>query len=1073
MAWLTRAPRPWERILIVVLLVGLAATIRVVIPSSLWAGTSYITFYPAIMLAALFGGLLPGMAATAGSAVMVFYLMRSGVISPGGLAPTIGFLFTGSLMSVVCEGLLRARMRIQTLNDQLTREVAEHKTAEENLRVKDSAIESSISGIAIARLDGGLTYVNGSYVRMWGYEKAEEVLGKSIAEFVDDPSTMALGVDAVKSSGGWVGDFLARRKDGTTFNAQLVTSRVDDKAGHPLRILASFLDVSERKSAEERLRTSEGKYRQIVETTHDGIWMIDTEDKTTFVNRRMAEILGHTPEEMIGRPLLSFLAADVLEDVETRLKGHRQGFSESFERRFLRKDGAEVWVLMSTNPLPSHDGAYSGALAVATEITDRKRAEERLRASEERYRQIVETTHDGIWMIDAESRTTFVNRRMAEMLGYTPEEMTGQPIFKFMTDDARATAERNVERRKKGIAEEHDFCLQRKGGAEVWTIMEATPLLAPDGTYAGALATVTNITERKKAEETLRASSETHRSVLQTAMDGFWLADAKGHLLEVNEAYSRMSGYSQRELLTMRISDFEANEKPEETDSHMQALVTGGYDRFETRHRRRDGTVFDVEVSTQHKTIEDGRVVAFLRDMTERKLAETQIERMTRLYQALIGVGEAIVRASTPGELFREICRVLVESGCFKMAWMGWRDVASPQILVVGSHGDHTGYLDGIRVFADRRPEGMGPTGTAIREGKPYVCSDFSGDPRTLPWRGAAARAGWRSSAAFPVRFGGETSGALTVYSLDTDVFGDREVSLLERAATDISFAMEKLEHEVGQRQAEERVRQLNSDLEQRVQERTAELEAANRELDAFSHSVSHDLRAPLRAITGFSAKVVKSHSGQLDTEGQRLLGVISSNAQRMSVLIDDLLAFSRTARAEVRHTRLDMEEIARSVFEEVAGGPETRTKTEFQLGELPNAEGDAPLLRQVWVNLLSNAVKYSSHAEKPVVEVTGEIEGDFAVYRVRDNGVGFDMAYADKLFGVFQRLHGVAEFEGTGIGLALVKQVVTRHGGQVRAEGEVGKGATFSFSLPVVALSGLSTSLKKLVLPPGTTNIR
>ena len=1049
MAWLTRAPRPWERILIVVLLVGLAATIRVVIPSSLWAGTSYITFYPAIMLAALFGGLLPGMAATAGSAVMVFYLMRSGVISPGGLAPTIGFLFTGSLMSVVCEGLLRARMRIQTLNDQLTREVAEHKTAEENLRVKDSAIESSISGIAIARLDGGLTYVNGSYVRMWGYEKAEEVLGKSIAEFVDDPSTMALGVDAVKSSGGWVGDFLARRKDGTTFNAQLVTSRVDDKAGHPLRILASFLDVSERKSAEERLRTSEGKYRQIVETTHDGIWMIDTEDKTTFVNRRMAEILGHTPEEMIGRPLLSFLAADVLEDVETRLKGHRQGFSESFERRFLRKDGAEVWVLMSTNPLPSHDGAYSGALAVATEITDRKRAEERLRASEERYRQIVETTHDGIWMIDAESRTTFVNRRMAEMLGYTPEEMTGQPIFKFMTDDARATAERNVERRKKGIAEEHDFCLQRKGGAEVWTIMEATPLLAPDGTYAGALATVTNITERKKAEETLRASSETHRSVLQTAMDGFWLADAKGHLLEVNEAYSRMSGYSQRELLTMRISDFEANEKPEETDSHMQALVTGGYDRFETRHRRRDGTVFDVEVSTQHKTIEDGRVVAFLRDMTERKLAETQIERMTRLYQALIGVGEAIVRASTPGELFREICRVLVESGCFKMAWMGWRDVASPQILVVGSHGDHTGYLDGIRVFADRRPEGMGPTGTAIREGKPYVCSDFSGDPRTLPWRGAAARAGWRSSAAFPVRFGGETSGALTVYSLDTDVFGDREVSLLERAATDISFAMEKLEHEVGQRQAEERVRQLNSDLEQRVQERTAELEAANRELDAFSHSVSHDLRAPLRAITGFSAKVVKSHSGQLDTEGQRLLGVISSNAQRMSVLIDDLLAFSRTARAEVRHTRLDMEEIARSVFEEVAGGPETRTKTEFQLGELPNAEGDAPLLRQVWVNLLSNAVKYSSHAEKPVVEVTGEIEGDFAVYRVRDSGAGFDMAYADKLFGVFQRLHSVAEFEGTGIGLALVKRIVTRHGGRVWAEGEVGKGATFSFALP------------------------
>ena len=247
---------------------------------------------------------------------------------------------------------------------------------------------------------------------------------------------------------------------------------------------------------------------------------------------------------------------------------------------------------------------------------------------------------------------------------------------------------------------------------------------------------------------------------------------------------------------------------------------------------------------------------------------------------------------------------------------------------------------------------------------------------------------------------------------------------------------------------AEARVHDMNALLEQRVRERTAELEAANRELDAFSHSVSHDLRAPLRAITGFSTMVTRDHAGQLDAEGRRLLEVVSTNARRMSMLIDDLLLFSRTVRAEPRRARVDMSALVRSSFEEISSDPAVRTKVDFRPGEIPDAEGDAALLRQVWVNLLSNAVKFSAGEQHPVIEVSGAREGSWTVYRVRDNGVGFDMKYVDKLFGVFQRLHGPTEFEGSGIGLALVKRIVARHGGQVRAEGAVGEGATFSFSL-------------------------
>jgi PAS domain S-box-containing protein len=249
---------------------------------------------------------------------------------------------------------------------------------------------------------------------------------------------------------------------------------------------------------------------------------------------------------------------------------------------------------------------------------------------------------------------------------------------------------------------------------------------------------------------------------------------------------------------------------------------------------------------------------------------------------------------------------------------------------------------------------------------------------------------------------------------------------------------------------AEEEIRRLNADLERRVAKRTEQLEASNRELESFSYSVSHDLRAPLRAIDGFSGKIAAAYGARLDEEGRRLLDVVRRNALKMGRLIDDLLAFSRLNRADVRRSRVDMGDLARAAFAEVAGDLSRKDRIAFTVGDLPEAWGDPSLLRQVWLNLLSNAVKFSARSEKPVVEVTGGLEGGVAVYRVRDNGVGFDMAYAAKLFGVFQRLHGMTEFEGTGVGLALVHRILARHRGWIRAEGSLGAGATFTFGLPL-----------------------
>ena len=223
-------------------------------------------------------------------------------------------------------------------------------------------------------------------------------------------------------------------------------------------------------------------------------------------------------------------------------------------------------------------------------------------------------------------------------------------------------------------------------------------------------------------------------------------------------------------------------------------------------------------------------------------------------------------------------------------------------------------------------------------------------------------------------------------------------------------------------------------------------LEESNAELDGFTYSVSHDLRAPLRAIDGYARVLLEDHGAELGEEGRRVAGVITKSAVKMGRLIDDLLGFARLGRKALTRSKVDMHGLAEDAFDECR--PEGR-KVELTLGPLPPALGDAALLKQVWVNLLSNAVKYSRARDPAKIDVSGEQRGGECVYQVKDNGVGFDPRYQDKLFGVFQRLHTDTEYEGTGVGLALVQRVVHRHGGWVKAQSTLGQGATFSFGLP------------------------
>jgi signal transduction histidine kinase len=268
----------------------------------------------------------------------------------------------------------------------------------------------------------------------------------------------------------------------------------------------------------------------------------------------------------------------------------------------------------------------------------------------------------------------------------------------------------------------------------------------------------------------------------------------------------------------------------------------------------------------------------------------------------------------------------------------------------------------------------------------------------------------------------------------------------LEEKVVERTFS---LEEEVAERKrAEAEVRKLNEELEDRVRLRTTELESANRELEAFSYSVSHDLRAPLRAIDGFSNLLQEEFSAKMSEESKRLLGVISSNAHRMGQLIEDLLRFSRLSRQALARNPVKLTALVNDVLEELRKEEAGRV-LEIQVEDLPDAVGDFALLKQVWINLISNALKYTRHQKKAVITIGSQRQKGEVVYFIRDNGAGFDMQYADKLFGVFQRLHKLEDFEGTGVGLSIVQRIIYRHGGRIWAEAKVQEGATFYFTLP------------------------
>ncbi len=639
-----------------------------------------------------------------------------------------------------------------------------------------------------------------------------------------------------------------------------------------------------------------------------------------------------------------------------------------------------------------------------------------LRETEERFRLMVASVKDyAILMLDREGNVASWNRGAEDIKGYRAEEILGQSVSRFypQEDIDRGKPEREL---KMAVAEGQ--CLDegwrvRKDGSRFWANVLITPIYDEKGQLRGFSKVTRDMTQTRLDEAALRESQARMEGIINSAMDAIVSIDQEQRIVLFNAAAEKMFRCPAATAMGQSLGMFLPARFRERHPQHVAGFGATGVTSRSMRSLsslsglRADGEEFPIEASISQLEVAGRRIyTVILRDITERERASTSLRKSEAQLQTIVeSLDQGVILSDLTGQLLH-FNRAALELCGFANMNEGLRREAE---------------------FADS---------FELR----------SADNTILPVED------WPLARILR----GETLRNLEVRlrRIHADSQGSQWVRVFRYGGTIILdpegrplLAVMTISDITDRERAAEVIRQLNAGLEERVVERTAQLEAANRELEAFSYSVSHDLRAPLRAIDGFAQALLEDYGPGLAEQGQHYVQTIRGGAQRMGELIDDLLLFARLSRQSLNKVSVDTAKLVRDTLKELKVEGDGR-QVEVRLGDLPPCQGDPALLKQVWTNLLSNALKYTRHSDSAVVEIGTASKDGETVYFVRDNGTGFDMKYAHKLFGVFQRLHRAEDFEGTGVGLAIVQRIVHRHGGRTWAEAAVGRGAAFYFTL-------------------------
>jgi PAS domain S-box-containing protein len=706
------------------------------------------------------------------------------------------------------------------------------------------------------------------------------------------------------------------------------------------------------------------------------------------VNQTYLDQVGFKREEVVGQRATELEAEVLSGDPHGVLR--ELGDARSWEAQYRRRSGGTQTALVSAEVVQV--AGRKSIWAVIQDITERKKAEEALRESERLFRGTLESMLEGFQLIGSDWKYIYINAAAERHNRRPKEELLGNRYTDMWpgieATEVFAVIQRcMIERAPQAMENEFTFPDGRKG----WFDLRISPVTE------GIVIFSDDISDRKRSEEALRSSEEKFSQAFANAPVAIALTRAvDGQFIEVNDRWVELLGHSRGEAIGRSASAMNIWPSAEDSQRFVRALEDEGWLRgWEQQFRKKSGEAFVAQLSARVMAVQGEKaVLSILMDITDRKRSEAALQENQQLLQKVIDLAPPFIFA---------------------------KDRSSRHLFVNRSCAEANGLTPDQMIGRTDMDLGLDKS-----QAEGFMRNDREVIDHGIPQINVEERLTDRT---------GKTR-VLQTTKIPFSVPGSSEPALLG-VAVDITEL----------KRAEEEIRLLNSGLEQRVEERTAELAAANKELEAFAYAVSHDLRAPLRALNGFSQALQEDYGTEMKGEAKDYLDQIRLASSRMAELIEGILTLSRSTRGELRREEVDLSAVACRILADL-GRAEPDRGVQWSVQPGLTASGDARLIENVLDNLLGNAWKYTSRTDHPEIRFYAKGAAGAMEFCVSDNGAGFDMRHADHLFKPFQRLHRQEEFSGTGIGLATVQRIIQRHGGLLRAVGTPGKGAMFSFSL-------------------------